>query len=57
MKRKSRGVSRDMSPEGISRRFDILVDLDRTARALRAAKPCPDQRPDSPTTDDEVSGP
>jgi len=34
----SRGVSRDMSPEAIARRFDILVELDRTARALRAAR-------------------
>jgi len=45
-----------MSPEAISRRFDILVDLDRTARALRAARPRPDLPPDS-TADDEVTDP
>ncbi len=45
MKLKSRGVSRDMSPEAISRRFDILVELDRTERALRAARPRPDLSP------------
>ena len=51
MKRKSRGVSRDMSPEAISRRFDILVDLDRTARALRSAKSRPAPPPGAPKTD------
>ena len=56
MKRKSRGVSRDMSPRAISRRFDILVDLDRMARALGAARPRPDLRPNSSTTNDEESG-
>ena len=55
-KARSRGVSRDMSPEAISRRFDILVDLDRTARALRAARPRPDLPPDS-TRPDEVTDP
>ena len=54
-KARSRGVSRDMSPEAISRRFDILVDLDRTARALRAARPRPDLPPYSATADDEVT--
>ena len=34
----SRGASRDMSPEAISRRFDILVELDRVARALASAR-------------------
>ena len=33
-----RGASRDMSPEAISRRFDILVELDRVARALASAR-------------------
>ena len=55
MKRKSRGMSRDMSPEAISRRFDLLVELDRTARAMRAARPRPDLRPDSTRTDDAAS--
>jgi len=32
----SRGVSRDMSPQALSRRFDILVELDRMARALES---------------------
>ena len=54
-KARSRGVSRDMSPAAITRRFDILVDLDRTARALHAAKPRPDLRPDSTKEDDEVT--
>lgn len=56
-KARSRGVSRDMSPEAISRRFGILVDLDRTARALRAARPRPDLPPDSTRADDEVTDP
>jgi hypothetical protein len=38
LKAKSRGISRDMSPEAISRRFDILVELDTLARALEKAK-------------------
>ena len=37
-KRSSRGVSRDMAPEAISKRFDILVELHELARALAAAK-------------------
>jgi hypothetical protein len=37
-KAESRGASRDMSPEAISRRFDILVELDRVARALASAR-------------------
>ena len=40
----SRGESRDMSPEAISRRFDILVELDRVARALASARRRPAQR-------------
>jgi len=36
-KAKSRGISRDMSPQAISRRFDILVELDRIARELQSA--------------------
>lgn len=47
----SRGESRDMSPEAISRRFDILVELDRVARALGAAR----RRP--ATTTDTTSDP
>jgi hypothetical protein len=38
LKSRSRGISRDMSPEAISARFDILVDLHDTARILAAAK-------------------
>ncbi len=38
VKAESRGESRDMSPEAISRRFDILVELDRIARALASAR-------------------
>jgi len=38
LKSKSRGVSRDMSPEAISRRFDILVELHELASALSSAK-------------------
>ncbi len=37
LKARSRGISRDMSPQAISRRFDVLVELDRAARALRSA--------------------
>ncbi len=37
-KARSRGVSRDMSPEAISKRFDILVELHELARALAGAK-------------------
>ena len=44
-KASSRGVSRDMSPEAISRRFDILVELDRAARALGAARKRPNESP------------
>ena len=40
-KAESRGASRDMSPEAISRRFDILVELDRVARALASARRLP----------------
>ena len=45
MKAASRGASRDMSPEAIARRFDILVELDRTARALGAACKRPVRNP------------
>ena len=38
MKARSRGVSADMSPQAISARFDILVDLDNTAKALASAR-------------------
>ena len=37
-KSKSRGISRDMSPEAISKRFDILVELHEVAMALARAK-------------------
>ncbi len=37
-KSKSRGISRDMSPEAISRRLDILVELHEVAQALANAK-------------------
>ena len=46
MKAGSRGVSRDMSPEAISRRFDLLVELDRTAQALGAARRRPARNPE-----------
>ncbi|MBN1837932.1 MAG: hypothetical protein JW820_18890 [Spirochaetales bacterium] len=36
-KARSRGLSRDMSPAAIARRFEILVELDRAAQALRSA--------------------
>ena len=35
VKARSRGVSRDTSTRAISRRFDVLMELDRAARALR----------------------
>lgn len=38
-KSRSRGISRDMSPEAISKRFDILVELHELAKALSRAKP------------------
>jgi len=44
VKAESRGESRDMSPAAISRRFDILVELDRVARALASARRQPTQR-------------
>lgn len=37
-KERSRGASADMSPAAIARRFDILVDLEKTARALESAR-------------------
>ena len=43
VKAESRGESRDMSPEAISRRFDILVELDRLAHALASARRRPAQ--------------
>ena len=45
MKAGSRGVSGDMSPEAISHRFDILVELDRTAQAFSAARKRPARTP------------
>ncbi len=55
-KSKSRGNSRDMSPEAISKRLDILVELHEVARALASAKcmgkaeptPAPRSQPDVP---------
>lgn len=38
LKARSRGVSTDMSPQAISRRFGILVELDNAARALSSAR-------------------
>lgn len=38
LKARSRGISTDMSPQAISRRFNILVELDNTARALSSAR-------------------
>jgi len=38
LKVRSRGVSTDMSPQAIARRFDILVELDNVARALSSAR-------------------
>ena len=37
-KNESRGISRDMSPAAISRRFDILTELYEMAKALERAK-------------------
>ena len=39
MKRRGRGISRDMSPEGIARRLDIVGELWRMWRVLRQARP------------------
>ena len=55
-KSKSRGNSRDMSPEAISKRLDILVELHEVATALASAKrlgkaepePAPRSQPDVP---------
>ena len=52
-KAESRGESRDMSPEAISRRFDILVELDRVARALASAR----RRPPRSTPANAGEGP
>ena len=38
LKARSRGVSTDMSPQAIARRFNILVELDNAARALSSAR-------------------
>jgi hypothetical protein len=46
---RSRGISRDMSPQAISRRFDILVELDRVARELRSASRKKEQPPEQKT--------
>ena len=52
-KAESRGESRDMSPEAISRRFDILVELDRVARTLGSAR----RRPARSTPTNAGEGP
>ena len=53
-KSRSRGISRGMSPQAITRRFDILVELEEVARALshakRAATPGPNSSEASPPT-------
>ena len=38
MKRRSRGISNDMSPEAIARRIDIVGELWRMWQVLRHAK-------------------
>ncbi len=38
LKARSRGISTDMSPQAIARRFGILVELDNAARALSSAR-------------------
>jgi hypothetical protein len=48
MKRRGRGISRDMSPEGIARRLDIVGELWRMWRVLRQARPRdPARRPEA----------
>ena len=37
LKRKSRGASTDMSPQAISKRFEILTELYETEKALARA--------------------
>ena len=49
-KSKSRGVSRDMSPRAISRRFDILVELDRLSGELQNARRKEEQTPEQKIT-------
>lgn len=44
-KSRSRGISRDMSSEAISRRLDILVELHEVARALARAERIGKARP------------
>jgi hypothetical protein len=39
-----------MSPQAISRRFDILVELDRTARELQSAGREKEQPPEQKTS-------
>jgi hypothetical protein len=55
MKARSRGISADMSPQAISARLDILVDLLETARALRSAG-LAGQRPHRPGKPPDGSG-
>lgn len=38
-KRDSRGISTDMSPEAISRRFQILLELNELCSTFSKAKP------------------
>ena len=42
----SRGISADMSAEAISKRFEILVELNELCAALSKAKPLPDAQAD-----------
>jgi len=53
----SRGASRDMSPEAVGRRFDILVELDRTARALCSAARAHTQRAPQPRSGETAPPP
>jgi len=39
LKRASRGISADMSPEAIAHRLDILAELDEVARSLQTSQP------------------
>ncbi len=52
VKARSRGVSTDMSPQAIARRFNILVDLDNAARALSSARLLR-QRPNGKANDND----
>jgi hypothetical protein len=38
-KKRSRGISTDMSPEAILKRFNIMIELDIMAKMMKNAKP------------------